>query len=147
MTRSASPFAAEESTHSRAHRTSTHVVLAALILAAATGTSAHSEYSESGSAHWLEHVGAQSNPPTERQLAPYGYAAPGAAPSRLIVVGKETRHLNVEQLETVAIQVDGKTVNWTFDAFPRRSFSLSKIIPGADGVTVYVSESPLYRGH
>jgi len=50
------------------------------------------------------------------------------------------------QLETVAIRIGDKAVNWTFDAFPRHNFPLSEIIPGADGVTVYVAESPLYRG-
>ncbi|MCC4118140.1 CzcE family metal-binding protein [Aromatoleum toluclasticum] len=117
-----------------------------LMLAATAGASAHTEYSESGTAHWLEHVSASINQPTERQLAPYGYASPGATPGRAIVVGKETRYLNVEQLETVAIRVGDRAVIWTFDAFPRRNFPLSKIIPGAEGVTVYVAESPLYRG-
>ncbi|WP_018988613.1 CzcE family metal-binding protein [Aromatoleum toluclasticum] len=122
------------------------MVVATALLAAASGASAHTDYSESGATHWLEHVQASSSQPSERQLAPYGYAAPGGAPGRLIVVDKETRYLNVVQLETVAIRVGDRTVNWTFDAFPMRSFPLSKIIPGAEGVTVYVAESPLYRG-
>lgn len=130
----------------RANHGPARIVIAALILAAAAGASAHTDYSEYGSAHWLEHVRASSRQPTERQLAPYGHAAPAAAPGKVIVVGKETRHLNVERLETVAIRTGDQTVNWTFDAFPQRSFPLSKIIPGTDGVTVYVAESPLYSG-
>ncbi|WP_422614272.1 CzcE family metal-binding protein [Aromatoleum evansii] len=122
------------------------MVVATALIAAASGASAHTDYSESGTAHWLEQVQASSSQPSERQLAPYGYAAPGGAAGRLIVVDKDTRYLNVVQLETVAIRVGDKTVNWTFDAFPMRSFPLSKIIPGAEGVTVYVAESPLYRG-
>lgn len=125
----------------------TRIAFAAVMLAAAASTSAHTDYSENGSAHWLAHVSASSGQPTERQLAPYGYAAPGAAAGRAIVVGKDTRHVNVVRLETVAIRVGDKSVIWTFDAYPRRSFPLSEIIPGADGVTVYVAESPLYRGH
>jgi len=125
----------------------TRIAFAAVMFAAAASTSAHTDYSENGSAHWLEHVSAPSSQPTERQLAPYGHAAPGAAAGRAIVIAKGTRYLNVVQLETVAISVGDKTVIWTFDAFPKRSFPLSEIIPGADGVTVYVAESPLYRGH
>ncbi|WP_018991639.1 CzcE family metal-binding protein [Aromatoleum toluclasticum] len=126
--------------------TLTRTVVASALLVAVSGASAHADYSESGATHWLEHVRASSSQPSERQLAPYGYAAPGGAPGRLIVVDKDTRYLNVVQLETVAIRVGDRTVNWTFDAFPMRSFPLSKIIPGAEGVTVYVAESPLYRG-
>lgn len=122
------------------------MVVATALLAAASGTSAHTDYSEDGATHWLEHVQTSSSQPSERKLAPYGYAAPGGAPIRLLVVDKATRYLNVVQLETVAIRVGDRTVNWTFDAFPMRSFPLSKIIPGAEGVAVYVAESPMYRG-
>ncbi|NMG44589.1 CzcE family metal-binding protein [Aromatoleum toluvorans] len=130
----------------RTYRRPARIAVATLILAATAGASAHTDYSENGSTHWLEHVQASPNPASERQLAPYGHAAPAAAPGRVIVVGKDTRYLNVEQLETVAIRSGDQTVNWTFDTMPRRSFPLSKIIPGTDGVTVYVAESPLYSG-
>lgn len=126
--------------------TLTRITIASALLAVASGAAAHTDYSETGTTHWLEHVQASSSQPSERQQAPYGYAAPGGAPGRLIVVDKDTRYLNVVQLETVAVRVGDRTVNWTFDAFPMRSFPLSKIIPGAEGVTVYVAESPMYRG-
>ena len=84
--------------------------------------------------------------PTERQLAPYGYPATGT-PDRTVVVDPGTRHVNVTRLETVAFRVGNKTATWTFDTFGTRSFPLSKVVPGADGVTVYVEESPLYRGN
>lgn len=133
--------------HVRAIHLAARIAFSTAILAAAAGAAAHTEYSENASAHWLEHVGSTPAQPTQRQLAPYGHAAPGATPVRTIVVGKDTRHLNVVRLETVAIRIGDKTINWTFDVLPQRNFPLSQIIPGADGVTVYVAESPLYRGH
>ncbi|MBD5803829.1 hypothetical protein AZOA_32700 [Azoarcus sp. Aa7] len=132
--------------HVRAFKLATRIAFSVAVFTGAAGAAAHTEYSENGSAHWLEHVSSTPAQPTHRQLAPYGYAAPGATPARAITIGKDTRYLNVVQLETVAIRIGDKTVNWTFDAFPRRNFPLSEIIPGADGVTVYVAESPLYRG-
>lgn len=75
----------------------------------------------------------------------YGYAVNGAA-ERAVTVGHGTRYLNVARLETVRIDVDGKSVTWKFDTLDTRPFALSKILPGFDSVTVYVSESPLYLG-
>lgn len=147
MTNTATGIAAGEPRQAPAHTKRARIALAAIMLATTASVSAHTEYSESGSLHWLDHAWAISSQPTERQLAPYGYDAPCAAADRTIVVGKGTRHLNVVQLETVAIRVGDKTVNWTFDALPKRSFPLSAIIPGAEGVTVHVAESPLYSGH
>lgn len=146
MTSNTSRRGSGQSGHVRAFKLLTRIALSATFLTGAAGVAAHTDYTESGSAHWLEHVSSTPAQPTQRQLAPYGYAAPGATPVRAITVGKDTRYLNVVQLETVAIRIGDKTVNWTFDAFPRRNFPLSEIIPGADGVTVYVAESPLYRG-
>lgn len=125
------------------NNTLTRIAVASALLAAASGAFAHEDYSEGGATHWLEHV--QASPGRERQLAPYGYAVPGAA-DRAVVVDKDTRYLNVVQLETVAIRVGDKTVNWMFDAFPLRSFPLSKIVAGVEGVTVYVAENPIYQG-
>lgn len=84
--------------------------------------------------------------PTERQLAAQGYPAMGT-PDRTVIVDPGTRHLNVTRLETVAFLVGDKTVTWTFDTLGTRSFPLSKIVPEAEGVMVYVEESPLYRGN
>lgn len=127
------------------NNTLTRIAFASALLAAASGAFAHEDYSEGGATHWLEHLQASPSRPSERQLAPYGYAMPSAA-DRAVVVDKDTRYLNVVQLETVAIRVGDKTVNWMFDAFPRRSFPLSKIIPGVEGVTIYVAENPMYQG-
>ncbi len=77
--------------------------------------------------------------------APYGYATT-AAPAREIRLADASRYLNVTRMETVRIVAGGKTVTWNFDTLSTNAFPLSKIIPGADGITVFVSESPLYRG-
>lgn len=124
--------------------TLTRTVVATALITAASGAFAHEDYSESGATHWLEHVQASSSQPSERQLARYGYAS-SATPVRGVIVDKDTPHINVVRLETVAIRVADKTVNWTFDTLGTASFPLSKIIPGVEGVTVYVTESPMYR--
>lgn len=82
---------------------------------------------------------------SEREMAAYGYTS-NATHSRTITVNASTRHINVTRLETVALKVGDKTVNWTFDTLGKNSFPLSKIVPGADKVTVYLEESPLYSG-
>ena len=105
---------------------------------------AHEDYSERGTLHWLEHVQERVSSPSERELAKYGYAG-NATPSRTVTVNADTRYINVTRLETVALNVGDKTVNWTFDTLGTNSFPLSKVVPGADKVTVYLEESPLYR--
>ena len=50
--------------------------------------------------------------------------------------------LNVTRFETVRLNAGGKSVTWTFDTVGTSPFSLSNVVAGADGVTVYVSESP-----
>lgn len=128
------------------NRTLYRVIALSTLLTATTSTAfAHTDDSERGTLHWLDHLQASAAQPSERQLAPYGYETTGA-PERTIVIDKDTRYVNVVQLETVAIRTGDKVVNWTFDAYPRRSFPLSRIVPGTDGVTVHVEESPMYRG-
>ena len=82
--------------------------------------------------------------PTANQLAPYGYAASGGA-SRVVNLGGESKSLNVTQLGTVQLNMGGKKIVWTFDTLGTASFPLSKIVPGADQITVYVAKNPLYR--
>jgi len=118
---------------------------ASTLLIAASGAFAHEDYSKGGSMHWLEHVQASSSRPSERQLAPYGYASP-VTPAPGIIIDKDTRHINVMRLDTIAIRVADKTIGWTFDTFGTASFPLSKIIPGVEGVTVYIAENSMYRG-
>ena len=84
--------------------------------------------------------------PTTNQLAPYGYPASGTAGSRVVNLGSESKSLNVTQSETIQLNVNGRITTWTFDTLGTTSFPLTKIIPGADGVTVYVAKNPLYRG-
>ena len=75
--------------------------------------------------------------------SPYG-SMTSAAPARTIEIGNGTRHINVTRFETVALRSNGQDTNWTFDTLNTRSFPLSAVVPGADEVTVYVMESPLY---
>ncbi|MFN4329539.1 MAG: CzcE family metal-binding protein [Limnobacter sp.] len=78
--------------------------------------------------------------PSANAKAPLGYSA-NAAADRVVNLDKGTKYLNVNRMETVRINVAGKSVTWTFDTLGTPNFPLSKIIPGAEGVTVYVSES------
>lgn len=83
--------------------------------------------------------------PTAQQIAPYGYAVAGPE-ERIIRITKATRYINVTRLETVRLDFSGKSIVWNFDTLGTRAFPLSKIFPSAAGITVYVEESPLYRG-
>ncbi len=58
------------------------------------------------------------------------------------MVNADTRYINVTRLETVALKVGDKTVNWTFDTLGTNSFPLSKVVRRGDKVTVYLEESP-----
>lgn len=110
---------------------------------AATNAYAHEAYSEAGNEHWLGHL---SEAGTGRKVsAPYGYAM-GTSPDREVNLAGNSKYLNVARLETVRINFAGKSVIWKFDTANLTPFNLSKIIPGADSVTVYLSESPTYQG-
>jgi len=67
---------------------------------------------------------------------------PGVADkfTRTIHVSPETRYINVDESETVNLEVDGKTTTWRFDGL-KQVINLQKIIPGAPGVKVYVEPS------
>lgn len=122
------------------------IILVAALGFAVTGTSyAHEDYSEGGSAHWLSHISETKSQPTANQLAPYGYATSGPA-ARVVTIDSSTKYLNVTRLETIRIDVGSKSVTWTFDTLGTASFPLAKVIPGAEGVTVYVTENPAYTG-
>ena len=116
--------------------------------AAARGVNdAHDEYSEGGSPHWISHVVAESkSQPTANELARYGYATSGAA-ARVVKIDSGTKYLNVTRLETVRFDLGSKSVTWKFDTLGTAPFSLAKVIPGAEGVTVYVAENPAYTGN
>jgi len=85
-----------------------------------------------------------STPAPVGHEAPFGYPVAHKA-DRTVTVDQNTRYLNVVQLETITINGGGKSVTWTFDTLDTRSFPLSRVLPGFDNVTVYVSESPLYH--
>lgn len=119
----------------------TLTLIAALSTAGASNAFAHEDYSEGASLHWLSHVSEATSQATAQQIAHYGYATSGAA-ARTVNVDSGTRHLNVTRGEIVQINVGGKTVTWTFDTLGTAPFPLAKVIPGAEGVTVYVAENP-----
>ncbi len=79
----------------------------------------------------------------EAQESRYGHPSPGPA-DRTVVIGPDTDWINVTRLETVKIRYDGQATTWTFNTMGTRPFPLSKIVPGVEGVTVYVSEHPMY---
>ena len=120
-------------------------LIAAISLAAAGTSYAHEDYSEAGTNHWLSHVSEAKGAPTANQLAPYGYAASRNA-DREVTLSSGSKYLNVTRLETIKINRGGKSVVWTFDTLGTASFPLSKIVSGADGITVYVTENPAYQG-
>lgn len=122
------------------------LTLAALLSAAGTTAAlAHEDYSEGASLHWLTHVAQATSQPTANQSAPFGYAVAGPA-DRSVAIDSGTRYLNVTRLETVQINAGGKSVTWKFDTLGTQSFPLSQVVPGLDGVTVYIAENPSYQG-
>jgi hypothetical protein len=120
-------------------------LMVAISVAAAGTAYAHEDYSEGASLHWVGHVSESKSAPTTNQLAPFGYAAMKNA-DREITVVSGSNYLNVTRLETIKINVGGKSVVWTFDTLGTAPFPLSKVVPGADGITVYVAENPAYQG-
>lgn len=120
-------------------------LVAALALAGAGSAYAHVDTSEGGTLHWIGHVSEAKSAPTANQLAPFGYVAT-VAHDREISLPSGSTHLNVTRQETVKINVGGKSVVWSFDTLGTPSFPLSKVIPGAEGITVYVAESPSLQG-
>ena len=116
-------------------------LLSVLSLAGATAALAEDDVA---SRLWLRQVQESKGEPTANQLAPYGYATTGAA-AREVSINSGTKYLNVTRLEAVKINIDGKSVTWSFDTLGTNAFPLSKIVSGAEGVTVYVAENPSYR--
>lgn len=115
-------------------------------LTAAGTTSALANQGFSGSDAHLPGGGYErGGHPSAVTLAPYGHATE-AAPLREVRLADSNGYLNVTRGETVRIIAADKTVTWTFDTLGTNSFPLSKIVPGAEGITVFVSESPLYQG-
>ena len=120
-------------------------LIAAIGLAAAGTSYAHEDYSEARIDHWLRHVSESQSAPTANQLAPFGYAATKNA-DREVSLPSGGKYLNVTRLETLKLNVGGKSVVWTFDTLGTAAFPLSKIVPEADGITVYLTENHFYQG-
>ena len=118
-------------------------LLATLSLTGATVVLADDNSPEQQQLRWFRQVQESKSQPTANQLAPYGYASTGTA-ARVVNVDRSTKYLNVTRLETVKVNVDGKSVIWVFDTLGTTAFPLSKIVSGAEGVTVYVAENPSY---
>ena len=80
----------------------------------------------------------------------HGTAATAAANTRVIKVLPKTKHVNVNQGDTVNFVVGDKSFAWHFDTLrASTSFPLSKIAPkeiDTHRVRVYVSPNPLYHG-
>ncbi|MBL8470816.1 MAG: CzcE family metal-binding protein [Rhodocyclaceae bacterium] len=110
-----------------------------------TAVFAHEDYSEGGSLHWIAHATETKSQPTANAQAPFGYAVNGSA-DRTVDIGPGTQYFNVTRLETIRINAGGKSVTWKFDTLGTSSFPLSNVIPGLDGITVYVAENPSYQG-
>ncbi|MRX11797.1 CzcE family metal-binding protein [Pseudoduganella sp. FT25W] len=84
------------------------------------------------------------------QQAPYGSAAAGAYADRQITIDAGTKWVNVNNGETVAFNVNGKSFTWHFETLHNEErFDLARIAPAGvevGMVTVYVASNPLYRG-
>lgn len=84
------------------------------------------------------------------QRAEYGMAAGTALADRVITVDTDTKWVNVNNGDTVAFNVNGKTFTWHFSTLRNESqLKLMNIAPeGVDTgkVVVYVGSNPLYRG-
>jgi hypothetical protein len=80
----------------------------------------------------------------------FGMAESNANADRQVTINANTKSVNVNNGDTVAFNVNGKTFTWHFDTLrAEEAFSLAKIAPaGIDlgNVTVYVGSNPLYRG-
>ncbi len=126
-------------------QTMKYLVTAIFAIGGATNALAHEDSSEASTFHWLSHVGEQSVQAPANQQQPEGYAVSAPA-HRAVTVTDETKYLNVTRLETVEIKVGDKSVTWFFDTLGLQVFPLSKIIPGAENIMVYVAENPAYQG-
>ena len=107
--------------------------IAAIGGVAATSAYAHPDYTEAGSPLAESCVRIECSA-LRQPVGPIRLKAV-AAPGREITLSGEAKYLNVNQLETVRITVDGKSLDWTFDTLGTRLFALSEVIPGAKGVS------------
>lgn len=80
----------------------------------------------------------------------YGLPAPAAAAVRTIVVGPDTRYVNVEGGEIIRFVANGREFGWHFlVARTVNSFDLNEVAPAGvldHPVRAYVSPDPRYYG-
>lgn len=117
------------------------LTLVATLGAAASGAALAHAYEEGDGSHFPGHPKSVSAVATASDRASYGTAVSGQ-PDRIVTLGKDAKYLNVTRMETVGINVAGKSVTWNFDTLGTPNFLLSDIIPEAKGIRVYVSEIP-----
>lgn len=127
-------------------RTNFAILTLTATLIAATATTAMAQFNDPmpESEHWRVRATVPAGEPTANQLARYGYKTSGPI-DRIVSIDGTTKYLNVTQLEAVQINANGKSVTWMFDTLGTAPFSLSKVVPGTDGVMVYVGENPTYQ--
>lgn len=102
------------------------------LLAALSIVGASTAYADNHAPYW---PAASTSAAYADDHAPYGHATSTAA-TRQVNIDSGTKYLNVTRFETVQLNVAGKSVTWTFDTLGKTPFPLSKVIPGADDVTV-----------
>jgi len=102
-------------------------------------------HGEIGSAHWLWYITESKRQQTADKLAGYGYATSGIA-VRVLSVDSGSSYRNGTRLETVRVDLGGRSITWTLDTFGTTSSPLSKTVPVAEGITVYMTENRAYRG-
>ena len=73
-----------------------------------------------------------------------GSSVPPALGERTIVIGPDTRWVNVNQNEQIRFVADGVEFGWRFDAPGARSFDLQQVAPAGAlrrPVTVYITRT------
>ena len=83
--------------------------------------------------------------PGAGRVDPMGHQVDSGA-TRIIDLTAPRRAVNVTAGETVEFRLPGQTVVWDFDTLGTPTFALSRIIPDAPAVRVYVAPNPLYSG-
>jgi hypothetical protein len=79
----------------------------------------------------------------------YGAPATASAAQRVIDITPETKSVQVTNGETIQFNINGAPFTWKFDLYHQEgALDLATILPQelqANGVKVYVGESPEYR--
>ena len=124
-----------------------HAVLSAALAAVSSSTLAQVPET-------IEYVGeatvfipgtATAAAPGAGRMDPMGYQVDSGA-ARVIDLTAPRKAVNVTAGETVEFRLPGNRVVWDFDTLGTPTFVLSRIIPGAPAVRVYVAPNPLYSG-